>query len=1358
MKEFDLNIGKILEDWEIYHAIREIIANALDEQLLTNTAKIDIVKTGNVWCIRDFGRGLNYHHLTQNENPEKTDNDKVIGRFGVGLKDALATLFRHNIGVEIQSKFGVITLKESTKNTFDDIVTLHAQIAPPVDSQMLGTAFYIYDCPDYEIDKAKRMFLRFSDEKIIETTSYGQVIAKTSDTANIYINGVKVAEEPNFAFSYNITALSKQIKKALNRERTNVGRTAYADRIKSILLEATNKDVVRTLSDNLESMSDGGQCDEIKWVDVAAHVVKELNDSEETVFVTPDELANSSGSTSEILQNSGKRIVFVPESVKKKAEQESDGEISTIKTVVQDYNESFSYSFIDVESLTEIEKKNWGKIPTLLEKLGLSSWFKKCFISEKLKEDADNTVGVWDRELQKIIILRTQLKNETDLFGTVLHEIIHARTGAGDVSRYFECELTEMIGKISSLYMGELCNPTSRTDRGTADSVDDELFDDDDLFLDEEDLFDDVDEESYIQISFDELNANPQKYIGKQVELIEKVSLGTANQVRRKSFYCYKIVGDHNYDIDAHTSIELFYSKLSDVKKIVMLNPDFDAVSVKGKIVKYTDSDNVYIDAIEIIGLEAALSEIEEPDSEYSSFAELRQIVAFPKEYENRPYDIYEPMCLLENDPQNKTMLLCESTGEGKDDYNKNVSIKVSYLTCSNAEELLSITAAKQKVKVFGYVGYDTKETTAYMVGRTVAILRSFDEKPYGNISYCKEHCEFYEKCLARKESCVKKIYEETLFTLTPREEKTIRLSFGIECPTENSLENIMNETAAISVERVEQIRAKALRKLRHPRRARPLRTSDIGLILFSQKETGYSKLWRAIFGESRPQHEMYQEFAVAKVEEDLKEAAERQEEKEKEEWREEKAKRQSQITAQTTISDCCFGDKYDGGILESELTIEELRRMSGRAVFESCDYNKKIFEEIISVLHSHHMCLADYPPVCNMQSYCEQIYNDYTKEIRKESLSKTIEELDFSVRTYNCLKRAGLDTLAALTQCTEEDIIKVRNMGKKSFEEIVDKLSSLGLCLLGSENVLRECSGESIKDKVLQLTIEELDFSVRTFSCLKRAGIDTVKDLTERTYDQMLKVRNLGKKSLEEVVQKLYSLGVSLKPTPQKGYKSFRDVYHKICVVRDNGYCLDTFKTMQQTSNKKILPDDIQANSALVYGYIDKMCGFSYRVLGLTNCEDAGYTLEWSADEVGLTVRGDCFKVFDFFPAESTVLEQKYEKEIEIINTGYSNENDELLRSLTFLDKFRHYDCPDDILAILLSESNDLKPEKIWVRPTEYAGEKQGKQYFVAKLLNDPFSDFGVHNGDDVVLVIGKQNDEDVAICFSSKGKGYII
>ena len=61
-------------------------------------------------------------------------------------------------------------------------------------------------------------------------------------------------------------------------------------------------------------------------------------------------------------------------------------------------------------------------------------------------------------------------------------------------------------------------------------------------------------------------------------------------------------------------------------------------------------------------------------------------------------------------------------------------------------------------------------------------------------------------------------------------------------------------------------------------------------------------------------------------------------------------------------------------------------------------------------------------------------------------------------------------------------------------------------------------------------MTIEELDMSVRSFNCLKRAGIDTVEDLTKKTEADMIKVRNLGKKSLEEVIQKLRSLGLDLK------------------------------------------------------------------------------------------------------------------------------------------------------------------------------------------------------------------------------------
>ena len=70
----------------------------------------------------------------------------------------------------------------------------------------------------------------------------------------------------------------------------------------------------------------------------------------------------------------------------------------------------------------------------------------------------------------------------------------------------------------------------------------------------------------------------------------------------------------------------------------------------------------------------------------------------------------------------------------------------------------------------------------------------------------------------------------------------------------------------------------------------------------------------------------------------------------------------------------------------------------------------------------------------------------------------------------------------------------------------------------------------EKGKEKVLEMTIEELDLSVRSFNCLKRAGINTVEDLISKTEEEMMKVRNLGRKSLEEVINKMETLGLSLK------------------------------------------------------------------------------------------------------------------------------------------------------------------------------------------------------------------------------------
>jgi DNA-directed RNA polymerase subunit alpha len=79
-----------------------------------------------------------------------------------------------------------------------------------------------------------------------------------------------------------------------------------------------------------------------------------------------------------------------------------------------------------------------------------------------------------------------------------------------------------------------------------------------------------------------------------------------------------------------------------------------------------------------------------------------------------------------------------------------------------------------------------------------------------------------------------------------------------------------------------------------------------------------------------------------------------------------------------------------------------------------------------------------------------------------------------------------------------------------------------------GSKSLIVE-KAETQRDKVLEMTIEELDLSVRSFNCLKRANINTVEELISKTESEMIKVRNLGHKSLEEVIHKLAMMGLSL-------------------------------------------------------------------------------------------------------------------------------------------------------------------------------------------------------------------------------------
>ena len=353
VREFDLNIENILENWEVYHAIREIIANALDEQIITGTKDIDIDQTNDgKWHIIDYGRGLNYYHLTQKENAEKLNNEKLIGRFGVGLKDALATLYRHNISVEIKSKYGIITLKMTSKTGFADIVTLHAEIAYPEDITMIGTDISLYGCEEDDIKNAKSLFLKFTDKTVVEATKYGEVIENNGNEGSIYINGVKVAEEPNFLFSYNITSLTSQIKRFLNRERTNVGRTAYSSRIKDILKECTSDIVVNRLIEDLQEFGSGNRHDETTWSDVALYASKKMSElNETTVFVTSKDLEQSPSLIDDMRSN-GYKPVVVTENLITKIEDYNIGAeeqeiITTSRQYIKEEQNNFSPEYLD---------------------------------------------------------------------------------------------------------------------------------------------------------------------------------------------------------------------------------------------------------------------------------------------------------------------------------------------------------------------------------------------------------------------------------------------------------------------------------------------------------------------------------------------------------------------------------------------------------------------------------------------------------------------------------------------------------------------------------------------------------------------------------------------------------------------------------------------------------------------------------------------------------------------------------------------------------------------------------------------------------------------------------------------------
>ncbi len=471
---FDLNIKKILEAWDNSHAVRELIANALDEQTLSETAAVEIAKGADgVWQIRDYGRGLRYEHFTQNENPEKLKAvGRVIGKFGVGLKDAVATLDRNGVAVEIESRHGVITLTQVAKHGFGEIVTLHAAVLPPRDPGFTGTRLRLPGLSDADMARAQGFFLLFSGETLLEETKIGAILKKAGAAGRIYVAGLLVAEEENFAFSYNITSLTEAMKKALNRERTNVGRTAYAERVKAMLLQTLSPEVATILADQLRLLERGTAADEVGWKDVTVHACKILNASGRFLFVTSFQMLTNTDAVDHA-RGDGLQVVTVPETILEAIRGSEDltgAPIRDLGVYQAEWNDSFTFDWVSVAEMTPAEHAVFvqkDRIAALVG--GMPKHVRDIRISQTMRVDfsaGGDAAGLWDPATASIVIRRDQLRSLAGFAATLLHEIAHARSGFGDVTRAFEGELTDYLGLTAAAALPVAASPPPAMRRG----------------------------------------------------------------------------------------------------------------------------------------------------------------------------------------------------------------------------------------------------------------------------------------------------------------------------------------------------------------------------------------------------------------------------------------------------------------------------------------------------------------------------------------------------------------------------------------------------------------------------------------------------------------------------------------------------------------------------------------------------------------------------------------------------------------------------------------------------------------------------------------------------------------------------
>ena len=366
----------------------------------------------------------------------------------VGTSGILAVEFK--LSISPRMKIRKSTPVESSASFHGDIVSKRHEACNPIcfrnlynrHARVLRTSPTMVGIGQSD---TKDLFLKFNDAMVLESTKYGDVLQSDKDSlaARVNINGVLASEEENFLFSYNITNLTKSMRKALNRERTNVGRSTYTERVKSILKSCSSDEVLGGLA---EQTGTKNQCDvdtDIAQIGIAALAERD----DKVIYATSEEIMNNPNYLGD-MQRDGYTIITVSE---KDHDSISGEHARTFSDYVSDFNHSFEFEFIEKDELSDEEQEIFEKTSKILDLVEWSTQRPPVRISETMRPETDASAGnlvLHDAlgcysPLMGIIIKRSELSTLKQYASVLLHEAAHASSGATDATREFESELTE---------------------------------------------------------------------------------------------------------------------------------------------------------------------------------------------------------------------------------------------------------------------------------------------------------------------------------------------------------------------------------------------------------------------------------------------------------------------------------------------------------------------------------------------------------------------------------------------------------------------------------------------------------------------------------------------------------------------------------------------------------------------------------------------------------------------------------------------------------------------------------------------------------------------------------------------------